>query len=264
MSVNPESAAAVAALMNASAAVAAQHTAEANNKFTRKCRADADRDLPSFVNAIKLNARLGHTDAFFAVIEEDEELYWTFIVNDLRALGYEVNIAGLEQRRRFRARGLQSSDAFYAKQSLRYIEGGLRDGSSTRISCVGQVHRDSPHTYYEATNKDLLSDRLVSIWDTSCWCLFIFELLWFLTLIGPFICGCCRVCGCCAIVSDSARTRVTCNAPYKTSSCTGDWVVPGAIWFVRVSWSSAARAAAATASPTSDALIPVAVPIDVK
>lgn len=261
MAVNSGSAAAVAALMNASAATAARHTTEAHNEHQRKCRMDADRDLQKFVSAIKLNARLGYTDAYFAAVEEDEEMYWTFIANDLRSLGYEVNVEFLEQRRRFRTRALRSSDAFYATRSLKYME-GYRDGSSTRIPCRGSVHRDSPHTYSEGTNSDLLENRLISIWDTSCWFLFIFELIWFLTLIGPLVCGCCRICGCCAIVSDSARTRVTCNAPYKTNFL-GDWVVPGAIWFVRVSWDAAAQAAEAT-SEAAEASLPVAVPIDGK
>lgn len=262
MAVNPGSAAAVAALMNASAATAARHTTEAHNEHQRKCREDADRDLQKFVNAIKLNARLGFTDAYFAAVEEDEEMYWTFIANDLRSLGYEVNIEFLEQRQRFRSRGLRSRDEFYATRSLNYME-GYRDGFSARIPCRGSVHRDSCTMYSEATNRDLLDNRMISIWDTSGWCLFIFELLWFLTLIGPFFWGCCRICGCCAIVSDSARTRVTCNAPYKTI-CYGDWVAPGAIWFVRVSWDAAARAAEATTAEAAEASLPVAIPIDGK
>lgn len=269
-----QSAAAQATASAAAAAAEAERQLVIENERRRLARAKADKNIDGIIAGIKIIARLGKTCAFFGAIDEDDDFYWDYIAEDLRALGYEVDIEFKEERRRFRQQRFHEDrrELHNPYRPSRHVE--LIEVDTVRYSedhgdspkCCGVYEKDKigSHVHFRDLEK-----TVDGITITRC---FIFEVLWWLTLIGPVIGGFCDMFGFFAIVSDPSGWRTTCRAPYTKNAC---WLkstsscgaAVGAIWYVRVSWaSSRAAAVGSTVVPLDDktlARIPVATPIEV-
>lgn len=277
--ISAQSAAAQAAASAAAAAVEAERQLVVENKRRRLARAKADANIGNIIAGIKIAARLGKTDTFFGAIEEDDDFYWDYIAQDLRALGYQVDIQFLEDRRRFHRHKMPLDGEWHSPRQTRFVElidvdveayeRFNRDG----FNCCGAYERPSVSHRY-------ITDMKAKVADVTVYRCSILEFLWCLTILGPLICGCCDMFGFFAFVCDSSGWRTTCKAPYwkslccldKTSSSNCTLVGVGAIWYVRVSWAPTASSAAtiiATAL-TSTTLhdkahafeLPIATPID--
>lgn len=267
-----QSAAAQATASAAAAAAEAERQLVIENERRRLARAKATKDIDNIISGIKIAARLGKTSAFFGAVDEDDDFYWEYIAEDLRALGYEVDIQFVEERRRFRQQRMHEDrrELHNPYRPSRHVE--LIEVDTVRYNedhgdspkCCGVYEKDKigSHVHF----RDLVQ-RVEDITVTRCW---ILEILWWLTLLGPFIGGACEMFGFFAIVSDPSGWRTTCRAPYTKNAC---WLkstsscgaAVGAIWYVRVSWAPARTvlsASAATSTPEKPLSIPIATPID--
>lgn len=263
ISMHQSAAAAAVALAAAEAAEVArqEHQARILNARRTKARNAAEQDRQSFLNAIYMAARLGKTSTYFGAVQEDDELYWNFVADDLQELGYDVDIRFIEERRQFKTNSFAPGNDLRASHAVELVDVNLtryyeRHGTTSRWCCVYE-----PEDMY--TQRNYLRQVNASVEEISVWRCGILEFLWALTIIGPMIAGCWRMFGCFACVRDNARTRVTCNAPYRKNFWYGPGYQVGAIWYVRVSWDRPRTSTTSTTSTTvPEKEIPVAVPID--
>lgn len=263
-------AAQTAAASAATAAAVAEQMAQSRERQRQECQVKASQEIPNFLRGIEASARLGMGEVFFAAIEEDDDMYWNYVAEDLRTLGYEVDIGFLEERRRFRNPQTERyEDRTQTRHHLRLIDVDYQQFRNDVgqvvpdiMSCCGYCRRYKLDEYGSRRSRRLSRDvQGISIWDTDGFLFGILEILWVLTIIGPIF-GACRRFGCCSIVCDSARTKMTCKAPYITGFF-DYWrhLNPGAIWYVRVSWQNLETTSAATATVRPEG-IPIAIPID--
>lgn len=272
--ISTQSAAAQAAASAAAAAVEAERQLVVENKRRRLAREKADANIGNIIAGIKIAARLGKTDTFFGAIEEDDDFYWDYIAQDLRALGYQVDIQFLEDRRRFHRHKMPLDGEWHNPRQTRFVELVDVDAeaysrwNSGALKCCGVYERPSDGRRYITDMKAIVAG--VTVYRCA-----ILEFLWCLTILGPLLGGCCDMFGFFAFVCDSSGWRTTCRAPYKKTACWFDKNVAncgvgvGAIWYVRVSWAPTASAATAVALPSTNLHnksqtfeLPIARPID--
>lgn len=263
-------AAQTAAASAATAAAVAEQMAQSRERLRQECQVKASQEIPNFLRGIEASARLGFDEVFFAAIEEDEDMYWNYVAEDLRQLGYEVDIGFLEERRRFRNPNTVRYEDRNPRHDLRYIDVDYQQfrndvGQSIPdvVSCCGYCRRYKLDEHGSRRSRRLSRDvEGISIWDTDGFLFGILEILWVLTIIGPIF-GACRRFGCCAIVCDSARTKMTCKAPYITGVVDHyRYLNPGAIWYVKVSWRQNLETTSAATATVRPEGIPIAIPID--
>ena len=250
-------------------AIAEQQRQEALAAREAKERREAEIKVNSciddYLRSIKLAAQLGQTEIFFAAVQEDTDYYWEYFAQSLRELGYEVDITFIEERRRFNARqNFVNGRPNYPANTVEIIDydptvfrGHGNYGDAVDCCC----------NYKFLTNVRDYNSKVLT--GTAPWVihrfnarrgisvyrfLWVLEVLWMLTLIGPLLFGAWFLCGFAACVSDPARTKMTCNAPNLCNYWGDIHVQPNAIWYVTVSWANPAPVSAATATTIATAV----------